>query len=1183
MSQKTFLLGVIILLALFSVGLAQDGQWQKVGNPYAIGRIDEIGIGHKNGTRYIFLADSSANGTIWRSIDDGAHWVRNHFRPGYYHNRIVIEPSNNSDLRGWTLMIAGEGSPEFAGPYRTANSGVDWVLKDNGLRTKSLYALDAVKDGSMNIAYVGALGTSPYYDRCYKTTDGGANWTTSQNGFTANETGIVRDICIVQDSPDYILAAYQGPTTVSTSNGIYRSSDGGANWGQLDFDPDNPNATPAAVEINPNDHSVAYITELTPERGKVIRIDNPWDQPPSLAFTVIYNYGPCQSISFDNQDNAYLAFNNNGGNPWTARLNGTSWALLPSGGSFIGDREAYSIAVDPLDDDVICVGGSLMFYFSSDQGATFEESVNSTNPMPVRKLDIDLQNSPSVLCIQSSDMLFRTTDYGENWTLRKQFVGAGGGILRQWYQSQDWLAGTNENSDYELGSGSLNRSWENGDQWYTFPEWTSTHDAVQCLAADPSHPVIYAAGAGNQAGSGEFHYSLDNGDEWGHSTVHSNTKVQGIDLRPSNMEAEIDTVIVADLAGGAFRSTNFGQTWAPINTGLSNLNATRIKYCQGQPKIALIGTTTGIFKSSNMNTSTPTWASANYGANQGLVKALKFHPTDNSIICSSIEYDDVTYTYISADTGRSWNEMDVGLQGYSIEDLAADPVYSDTFYSATEGGVYKLKNPVKSGTLADDETWGPGTIIVNGDVTVPSGVTLTIAPGTDVKFVYNFDKLSTGSDPYKSELIVQGTLDCDDAGNQANPVVFESSEPTSQAAGQWYAIRADSASSVSMAYCVVEHSVFGIKAYKPSTFYVDHCDIEQNTTSGIYAQYLPSNSHIRYSRILNSGTYGIYNLLGSTLVSYDTLTNNRYGVWAYGGSPTIDHCKITFTSTPNNSYNGIETGSYQSIGTSAIQASFDTIYGFNQGGIYFNAVSSQGSITDCRIISCNVTGVYCNGCSPFIGSGSSTGYTKIASNNIGIDMDKGSSPTVRRTKFYENKPKGINIRSGCWPDLGSSVDYGDNSFVRITGGLNEYHIYNGNVTSINALYNYWDPLDPSMIFNVQYSPYLSNDPLPRITSPNSQWANLPNDLELAQAYPNPFNPTTTISFNLNSPQQVSVDIYNVMGQKVRDLSNEYRQSGTVSLIWDGKDNTGQTAATGVYFCSIRTDTKQQTVKLTILK
>ncbi|NOZ60129.1 MAG: T9SS type A sorting domain-containing protein [Calditrichaeota bacterium] len=93
-----------------------------------------------------------------------------------------------------------------------------------------------------------------------------------------------------------------------------------------------------------------------------------------------------------------------------------------------------------------------------------------------------------------------------------------------------------------------------------------------------------------------------------------------------------------------------------------------------------------------------------------------------------------------------------------------------------------------------------------------------------------------------------------------------------------------------------------------------------------------------------------------------------------------------------------------------------------------------------------------------------------------------------------------------------------------------------------------------------------------------------NDFALSQNYPNPFNSSTTIRYQLARAGRVEIAIYNVLGEKIRSLVNEEKQSGTHSVVWDGKDDTGNLVSTGVYFYQLRVnDTRSYVRKLSFLK
>ncbi|MBN1465245.1 ExeM/NucH family extracellular endonuclease [candidate division KSB1 bacterium] len=81
---------------------------------------------------------------------------------------------------------------------------------------------------------------------------------------------------------------------------------------------------------------------------------------------------------------------------------------------------------------------------------------------------------------------------------------------------------------------------------------------------------------------------------------------------------------------------------------------------------------------------------------------------------------------------------------------------------------------------------------------------------------------------------------------------------------------------------------------------------------------------------------------------------------------------------------------------------------------------------------------------------------------------------------------------------------------------------------------------------------------------------LPNDFALYVTHPNPFNPFTTIQYDVANPGHVEILLYDVRGRLVRTLLNANRNAGSFEIQWDGQDDAGHTAAAGLYFCRMRT-------------
>ena len=81
--------------------------------------------------------------------------------------------------------------------------------------------------------------------------------------------------------------------------------------------------------------------------------------------------------------------------------------------------------------------------------------------------------------------------------------------------------------------------------------------------------------------------------------------------------------------------------------------------------------------------------------------------------------------------------------------------------------------------------------------------------------------------------------------------------------------------------------------------------------------------------------------------------------------------------------------------------------------------------------------------------------------------------------------------------------------------------------------------------------------------------NTPDDYGLFQNYPNPFNPETEIRYQLPNPSEVSLNIYNLMGQEIKILINSYHSAGYYSVKWDGTNNQGMKVASGIYIYIMR--------------
>ena len=94
---------------------------------------------------------------------------------------------------------------------------------------------------------------------------------------------------------------------------------------------------------------------------------------------------------------------------------------------------------------------------------------------------------------------------------------------------------------------------------------------------------------------------------------------------------------------------------------------------------------------------------------------------------------------------------------------------------------------------------------------------------------------------------------------------------------------------------------------------------------------------------------------------------------------------------------------------------------------------------------------------------------------------------------------------------------------------------------------------------------------------------LPPIAQLGHNYPNPFNPSTTISYRLARDEDVVLTIWSLAGQLVRDLVHAPQPAGHYSVTWDGRAESGSLVANGVYLYQIRAGDFQMARKMVLMK
>jgi hypothetical protein len=94
---------------------------------------------------------------------------------------------------------------------------------------------------------------------------------------------------------------------------------------------------------------------------------------------------------------------------------------------------------------------------------------------------------------------------------------------------------------------------------------------------------------------------------------------------------------------------------------------------------------------------------------------------------------------------------------------------------------------------------------------------------------------------------------------------------------------------------------------------------------------------------------------------------------------------------------------------------------------------------------------------------------------------------------------------------------------------------------------------------------------------------LPEEFSLLPNYPNPFNPETTIRYELPETSEVTMKVYTLLGKEIRTLVNKIQNAGRYRVTWNGMDQDGRRVSSGIYFVRIQAGSFSQIRKMTFIQ
>lgn len=151
--------------------------------------------------------------------------------------------------------------------------------------------------------------------------------------------------------------------------------------------------------------------------------------------------------------------------------------------------------------------------------------------------------------------------------------------------------------------------------------------------------------------------------------------------------------------------------------------------------------------------------------------------------------------------------------------------------------------------------------------------------------------------------------------------------------------------------------------------------------------------------------------------------------------------------------------------------------------------------------------------------------------------------------------------------------------VSLNTNNSNHYSYLDNEVEMNTTYYYWlqiNEFDGSTSFYGPYEIRINDDyATPEIV--------IPTKTTLKNVYPNPFNPSTSVSFYMEQAENVKINVYNVRGQLISNITKDNFTEGFHNVVWNGKDTKGNDCASGIYFFRMETKNNVQTLKGILMK
>lgn len=1103
------------------------------------------------------FGETGGNNSDWSSLGPSS-WQAIGWNPGIGRvNCTAVDPFDSN-----TVYI---GAPA-GGFWVSYDRGGSWETTTDDLTVLGVTSI-VIHPQNSNVIYIGTGdgdAGDTYSIGVLKSVDGGFNWSPTGLNWNVTQTRRISKILIHPETPDIMLAA--------TNNGVYKSTDAGDNWTLT------RSGNFKDIEFKPGDPSIVYVAGTSflrsTDTGSTFTgasgIPSSGVNRYALAVTPAnpdYVYALAGASSNSGFFGLYRSTNS--GAQFTRQSNSPNLMGWAVDGNDSGGQSWYdlSIAASPVDPEVIYTGG-VNIWKSVNGGSNWSIATHwnyNTSSVPYAHADIhSLDYHGNTLFAGTDGGCWITDNDGGDWTdisaglVISQFYRIGGypgdaGLL---------IGGTQDNGTNRLADG----------------QWTHVLGADGMEAAiDYSDPnIMYGCIQG-----GALQRSFDGGNSFDDIAPANGAWVTPYQIDPHNPE------ILYGAYTSLYKSTNRGTSWAPISPSFGSLNSLAVS--PTDPNY--------IYTSDNSNLFRTTDGGENWDLISGAVPNLYITYTAVSnhdprhVWITLSGYTAGQKVYRSTDAGATWENISGSLPNLPANCVVHHRDGYDAVYVGTDVGIYYrnatmsdwepyftnlpnvivqeleihyASNTIKAATFGRgiwESPLGPSSASIShtqlgntDDLDGPYEVTATIIPG---EANLNLDNLflfyGTG-----------GVLDNFTAMTPTgNPHEYSGSIPAqgSDIFVEYYISTEDN-----------NGYVRNLPYSAPESFFSFYVGID-DTPPAISHETFP---FVEFSELPAHISTSATDLFGIDTVWVEYSVNNG-PLMTFGLSGENENYSGTFPfdTTSININDDVEYTIYAQDASSAGNQALDGPHNFyirqtlstlNQGIIRVIPDNDPIGYSDTLTV-VDPENYYVRELKFYISN---------VHNNIGDLIFKLTAPNGEQITLMDRP--GYPASATGSPGNGPRIFLEDNAEVSIET------VEVGNTTTLTGTYR----PDPDLLstFNgVSYGgEWVLNisDHNQGILGVIQEWGiyaavttttsiddreivEVPRQYHLFQNYPNPFNPETTIRYDLPAAGTVSLTIYNVLGQQVRQLVNANQAGGSYSVVWDGQNAFGTKAASGIYF------------------